>query len=70
MPCICFSKRRATVRRVCWLVRGIAAGVARNLERIWKARDISKETKSPCVSQLSPVHTAVQCRDLDLERGE
>ena len=51
---------------------GIAAGVARNLERIWKAKDISKETKvtSPCVSQPSPVHTAVQCRDLDLERGE
>ena len=24
---------------------GIAAGVARNLERIWKAKDISKETK-------------------------
>jgi len=48
---------------------GIAAGVAWNLERIWKAKDISRD-KSPCVSQLSPVHTAVQCRDLDLERGE
>ena len=24
---------------------GLAAGVARSLEKIWKARDISKETK-------------------------
>ena len=51
---------------VAWRI-GLAAGIVRNLGKVWKAKNISKATKSTLVLDLSPVSYFLQLRNLDTE---